>query len=331
MRLINRDELLKEKVEDISLEEAKKLSSYADELLKIYDAMGGFSPRYLFDAYQLLISMLQDDSCTTFLSFTANLVATGMRGIIASMIKLGYFDVLITTGGTIDHDIARTFKNYYRGYFEMDDVLLEELEIHRLGNVLVPMENYGPIIESFTHKILERLVEEGKNVVTPSELLKIVGENLGDEGSILYNAVKKSVPIFAPGIVDSAFGTAIFTFNESLRSRGKKGIILDLLGDMRKIADIVFSSKKLGALMLGGGISKHHTIWWAQFKDGLDYAVYITTAVEWDGSLSGARTREAISWGKIKRSARHVTVPADVTLVMPILFFALAGVVQRRK
>jgi len=59
--------------------------------------------------------------------------------------------------------------------------------------------------------------------------------------------------------------------------------------------------------------------------------VYITTAVEWDGSLSGARTREAISWGKIKKMAKHVTVPADVTLVMPILFSALVGQVKRRK
>ncbi|RLG75510.1 MAG: deoxyhypusine synthase, partial [Thermoprotei archaeon] len=71
--------------------------------------------------------------------------------------------------------------------------------------------------------------------------------------------------------------------------------------------------------ILGGGISKHHTIWWNQFKGGLDYAVYVTTAVEWDGSLSGAKTREAISWGKIKTSARHVTVYGDVTVILPIL------------
>ena len=32
--------------------------------------------------------------------------------------------------------------------------------------------------------------------------------------------------------------------------------------------------------------------------EGLDYAVYVTTAQEFDGSLSGAIAREAISWGK---------------------------------
>ncbi|MEM4057270.1 MAG: deoxyhypusine synthase family protein, partial [Thermoplasmata archaeon] len=69
----------------------------------------------------------------------------------------------------------------------------------------------------------------------------------------------------------------------------------------------------------GGGISKHHTIWWNQFKGGLDYAVYITTAEEYDGSLSGARLREAVSWGKIKAKAKYITVEGDATIILPIL------------
>jgi len=69
--------------------------------------------------------------------------------------------------------------------------------------------------------------------------------------------------------------------------------------DETLLSDLVWNSKVSGALMIGGGVSKHHTIWWNQFKDGLDYTVFITTATEYDGSLSGARTREAISWGKI--------------------------------
>ncbi|MEM0014388.1 MAG: deoxyhypusine synthase family protein, partial [Zestosphaera sp.] len=48
-------------------------------------------------------------------------------------------------------------------------------------------------------------------------------------------------------------------------------------------------------------------------------AVYVTTAVEWDGSLSGARSKEAISWGKIKPNARHVTVYGDATVILPLL------------
>ena len=102
-----------------------------------------------------------------------------------------------------------------------------------------------------------------------------------------------------------------------------KDLELNLFLDEQKSSDIVYDAKKTGALMIGGGISKHHTIWWNQFRDGLDYCVYITTAAEYDGSLSGAKMREAISWGKLKENASHVTIEADATLVLPFMLAAL--------
>jgi deoxyhypusine synthase len=99
-----------------------------------------------------------------------------------------------------------------------------------------------------------------------------------------------------------------------------KDFVVDVFKDEQFLLDRTFGSKeKSGALMLGGGISKHHVIWWNQFKDGLDYAVYVTTAPEYDGSLSGARTREAISWGKMKAKAKHITIEGDVTVLLPLL------------
>ena len=62
--------------------------------------------------------------------------------------------------------------------------------------------------------------------------------------------------------------------------------------------------------MLGGGVPKHHTLWWNQYREGLDYAVYVTTAQEFDGSLSGALVREAISWGKVTKDATETTIHA---------------------
>jgi deoxyhypusine synthase len=71
--------------------------------------------------------------------------------------------------------------------------------------------------------------------------------------------------------------------------------------------------------MVGGGISKHHVIWWNQYRGGLDSAVGITTAPEHDGSLSGARLKEAISWGKIRPEAPQVVVEGDASVLLPIL------------
>ena len=43
-------------------------------------------------------------------------------------------------------------------------------------------------------------------------------------------------------------------------------------------------------------------------RNGADYSVFINTAQEFDGSDSGARPDEAISWGKIKMDAKPVKV-----------------------
>jgi len=318
-----RESLLSRRVEDVKAEQLRELAPLAARLVEMYERMGGFSARHVARAVEVAREMVGDESCTVFLAFTANLVATGLRGVLAALIDEGLVDAVVTTGGTFDHDIARSFASYYLGEFEIDDSMLREMDVHRLGNVLVPRESYGPIVEEFTHRMLEELVGR-KSRWTPSELAREAGLRLKDEASILAAAARRGVPVFSPGIVDSAFGTAIFTFNEIGRSRGFE-VQLDLLGDMAALANLVMDSERLGAIVLGGGISKHHVIWWAQFKGGLDYAVYITTAAEFDGSLSGARTREAISWGKLKPSAKHVTVPADATVVFPLIAAALLG------
>ena len=43
-------------------------------------------------------------------------------------------------------------------------------------------------------------------------------------------------------------------------------------------------------------------------RNGADFAVYLNTASEFDGSDSGASPDEAISWGKIKKTANPVKV-----------------------
>ena len=54
-------------------------------------------------------------------------------------------------------------------------------------------------------------------------------------------------------------------------------------------------------------------------RNGADYAVYINTGQEFDGSDAGARPDEAVSWGKIKEGAVSVKVVGDATILFPIL------------
>jgi deoxyhypusine synthase len=138
------------------------------------------------------------------------------------------------------------------------------------------------------------------------------------EESIIYWAYKNHIPLYIPGITDGAFGSQIWMYYQTHRD-----ITIDILKDEQDLSDTVFVAKKTGALIIGGGISKHHVIWWNQFCNGLDYVVYITTAAEYDGSLSGAQTREAISWGKIKENADNVTIDGDATVMLPFMISAL--------
>jgi deoxyhypusine synthase len=263
--------------------------------------------------------MVLDKKCVKFLSFTGNLVATGTRGALKELVRRKLVDVIVTTCGTLDHDIARCWRSYYRGSFVMSDSKLREEGINRLGNVLVPNESYGTIIEEKMRLLLQDLWKEGCKELSSREFCREIGKRICNESSILYWAAKNDIPVYVPGITDGAVGYQMWLFSQDHKLK------LDLLKDSGELNDVVFNAKKTGALLVGGGISKHHTLWWNQFKDGLDYAVYISTADEWDGSLSGARPREAVSWGKISEKARKTMIEGDASLILPLMVSALVA------
>ncbi|MGC8936520.1 MAG: deoxyhypusine synthase [Candidatus Methanomethylicaceae archaeon] len=303
-----RESLISERVEDLIVNKDIRVSDLVEKLHK----MGGFMAPRIARAVEIIKEM-SSTGATNFLSFTGNIVSTGLRGLLAEMIKRGTFSAVVTTCGALDHDIARSFgARYACGEFDYDDSMLNELEIHRLGNVLIPLEDYGPLIERVMRQNLPIILKD-RTEISPSELAREFGSLIKDENSILKAAFDKNVPVFVPGIVDGSFGTNLFFYAQTNKLR------LDLFKDMNLLLNMVFDSKKTGALIIGGGISKHHVIWWNQFKDGLDYCVYLTTAQEYDGSLSGALPKEAISWGKIKPTAKHVAVIGDVTVTLPMI------------
>jgi len=285
----------------------------ARDLVEDMKDSGGFQASQLGKGADILSKMWYEEKCTSILSFTADIVSTGVRGVIRQVIRQGLVDIIITTCGTLDHDIARSLGYYLQGDFMLDDTSLLKKGYHRLGNILIPKENYGPSIERFMQSLLKDRYSNSSSPVPSHQIIWEAGSRLDDK-SILYWAYRNKIPIIVPGIMDGAFGSQLWLFYQSHRN-----FQLDIMQDQQLIADTIFSSKKLGALILGGGIAKHHTIWWAQFKGGLDFAVYVTTATEYDGSLSGAQLREAISWSKVKPKAKHVTIMGDATVIFPLL------------
>jgi len=300
-------------VEDFSITKDMQINKIFEKMSK----SGGFESRNLADGLYALTDMIKDENCLKFLSFVAAITSTGLRGVIKDMIKKKWFDVVITTCGALDHDIARHFSNYNQGSFTMDDAELTKQNIHRLGNVLVPMESYGPIIEEKMQSFLEEEYAKGTREMSTEDICRMIGSHLGED-SFLYWAYKNDVKVIVPGIVDGAVGSQIWMFSQK-----HTDFKLNIIKDSDTLAGLIFKAKKSGALMLGGGISKHHTLWWNQYRSGLDFAVYITTAQEFDGSLSGALVREAISWGKVTQDAKQTTIHAELTTVLPFLYLGL--------
>lgn len=306
------------KVKDIAIAQGMTV----DQLMRELKGSGGFTGRKLADAVDIMEKMVRSDGCIKFLSFPACLMATGTRGVIVEMVKRKLVDVVITTCGTLDHDLARVWRDYYHGDFNMNDAELRKEGVNRLGNVLVPDESYGLILEERLIPMFEEILE-GRDSISTRELIDAVASRIDDESSLLYWSHKNDVPIFVPGITDGSFGSQVWMYWQTHRK-----LHIDLFKDEQDLSDIIFHAPETGAIIIGGGISKHHVIWWNQFRGGLDYAVYMTTALEYDGSLSGAQVREAVSWGKVKETAEHVTVEGDATITLPM---AVSSLVERLK
>ncbi|MBR9707744.1 MAG: deoxyhypusine synthase [Candidatus Diapherotrites archaeon] len=301
-------------VKDIQLSENETVKS----LMKQFSQGGGFTAKQLAEGSQIMQEMVDDKDCYKFLSFPACIMATGTRGIIKDLVKNKKVDAIITTGGTIDHDLARSWSDYYAGRFDLPDDELHKEGINRLGNVLVPNKCYGEVLEAKVQPLLKEIYDSGMKELATFELTRELGKRVNNENSVLHWAAKNDIPVFTPGVASASIGAQLLTFNQK-----HPDFKIDILKDEKELMGLVMQKPKSGALMIGGGISKHHTIWWNQFKDGLDYAVGITTAVEHDGSLSGARLKEAVSWGKINENAKYVTINGDATVLLPLLIGSL--------
>ncbi|MGA0331551.1 MAG: deoxyhypusine synthase [Candidatus Poseidoniaceae archaeon] len=316
-------------VKDYAFSEVSDASTLIDQMAKA----GGFTATKLATARDILVQMRKEvdavdgdaSQVCNWLSFPACLCATGTRSFFIEAIKTKMFNVVSTTCGTLDHDIARSYKDYYHGAFELDDIELGEHELMRLGNVIVPNASYGEIIEAVVMPALEdiyndRLKETGKTGADAwigfgsIHLVWELGKRIGKPDSLIYWAWKNQIPVCIPGITDGSIGAQLFMFRQKHRD-----FHIDTLADEQVMSDLTWDVATSNALMVGGGISKHHVIWWNQYRGGLDAAVYVTTAPEHDGSLSGARLREAISWGKMRPEAPNVCVEGDASVLLPLL------------
>ncbi|PLW80503.1 deoxyhypusine synthase [Candidatus Woesearchaeota archaeon] len=282
----------------------------------------GIQATNLGEAVHIIRAMIREDA-KIYLSFTSNMISSGVREIIKYLVKQKKVHILSTAAGGVEEDVIKSRSPFRLGNFETSGKTLFDAGVGRIGNIFGTNEQYS-YFEFFMRKAFDRLREEkekeGITIVSPSQIIKMFGKILEEEkdydheSSYIYWAYKNDISVYCPGIVDGAIGDMLYFYKKT-----HKGFTIDPTLDHEKIIDETMNSSKTGAIVLGGGISKHYILNANIFKEGFDYAVYISTATPYDGSDSGGNEEEAKTWAKIKIDAPHTKVYCDASIAFPLI------------
>ena len=280
------------------------------DLLDNYGSIG-FQSVELKRAMDVFVKMKKANA-KIYLTFTSNMVTSGLRGFFAQLIKLGMVDIIVTTAGGLEEDIMKAKgAKFDVGTFDVDDVELHEQGINRVGNLQIKNEFYMQFEDTLLPFIQNMYDEKPRWAV--SDMLMEIGSLLNDPQSVLYQAAKNNVPVFCPAITDGAFGFHLYLFQQK-----HPDFVVDVVRDFGNILFATSFDDRKGVIALGGSISKHHAILSTLLNGGAEYAVYMTTAHRTSGSMSGANTNEAKSWGKVKDDSDVATVIGDVSINFPL-------------
>ncbi len=275
----------------------------------------GFQATQLHKAIEITNKMISDNA-TIFLGYTSNMVSSGLREIFRYLVENNKVNVVVTTAGGIEEDLIKCLGDFILGDFRASGKELRGKGINRIGNIFVPNSRYVRF-EEFIHPILEELYQEQKKtgkVICVSDFIWKLGEKINNKESICYWAWKNKIRIYCPAITDGSLGDMIYFFKYK-----RDDFLIDIAEDIKRLNDSTIGLKKSGLIILGAGVVKHSILNANMFRNGADYAVYINTAQEFDGSDAGALPDEAVSWGKILGNAESVKVYGDATILFPIL------------
>lgn len=232
------------------------------------------------------------------------------------MAQHNHISAIVTTAGGIEEDLIKCLGDTYMGAFSTPGAELRSKGLNRIGNLIVPNNNYCAF-EDWVVPILDAMLaeqkaskaqavsEEDELIWSPSTIIDRLGKEINNESSVLYWCHKNKIPVFCPGLTDGSLGDMLY-FHSFKASPSR--LLVDINQDIRKINTIAVRAKRAGMIILGGGIVKHHIANACLMRNGAESAVYINTAQEFDGSDAGARPDEAVSWGKIKVGADSVKV-----------------------
>ena len=130
--------------------------------------------------------------CSIFLGYTSNLISSGLREVILYLVKHKHVSAIVTTAGGIEEDFIKCLGKTYLADFHLDGADLRKRGMNRIGNLIVPNDNYCKF-EDWVTPILDAMLAEQQQtgvVWTPSSVIRRLGKEINNEESVYYWAYK---------------------------------------------------------------------------------------------------------------------------------------------
>ena len=297
---------------------------------ELLEAMGrtGFQGRSLAGCVDILDRMIAEPANTIFLGYSGSMSTAGQWKLVQWLVENRFVDVLVSTGANVSEDLLEGLgHSYYQGDHRVDDAKLLEDRIDRYYDVYADELEYRKL-ERFVLEFMATL--DGERPYSSAEFLHLFGRHQAERGidSITSTAYRRGVPVFSPGMADSAYGVAAYLL---AKERGS-GVCLDQLRDFVQLGAVGEGNRHSSVVYLGGGVPKDTVQLVSVMADlgrgGGDprphrYAIQITTDSPQWGGLSGATLEEAVSWGKVQSSGERVMCYCDATIALPLIVHAL--------
>lgn len=275
------------------------------------------------------------------------------RGWLIPLLELGNVACVTTTDANCYHDghdaLMKTGERVIkRADLYGDDALLREKGIIRITDT------------GFNEDILFRQDEaisqilflpEFQKTMTTTERNYRLGRQyakrekaVGAKPGLLSTCYRLGIPVFIGAPADgSNFLNSVKLWKMAELTGGSHKFNIDLHADVFEFCAYHYwglqnsDSKTLAILILGGGVPKNYSlqpepclsqIFGLEDIRGYDYDIQIVSAPEIEGSLTGCRPNEAVSWGKVNPETyrkKTASLQADYTTIMNFLVYALVN------
>ncbi len=288
----------------------------------------GFGARQLAEAHRIWLDML-DDNSTIYMTGSGNLISSGMRRLLAYVIKNRFVDVLVLSGSVIYQDIHETLgRNHYQGHPSMSDEELAASDVSRVGDVLINREEYQEADE-WVGSVVNQLDQTRPYSVR--EFLLLMGRELAEiahEDGIITSAYKARIPVYCPDLLGSELSVGL------ARGRFEKKISVsfDTTQDTIEMMQIAQKTRNSALITLGSAhsqsmlnIAEICSYITRTNPRGHKYAISITTdSVPLDCRTPSYAGLHTGNFGKLGKGATTAFVPCDPSIALPMIITALS-------